>query len=178
MLLDANVLLCAVDRTYPPHAPAAEWLTRALTGLARIAVPWRTIDAFVRISNALAIVPEPIPPAPVEVEHVGDVEHHVVAVRAEPVPHRRQGRRREVDGGQVAVTALAQVVDQRRPPGADVDDRVGHFDARRVHQAQRQLGDRLPPRDPVHVLVCGATLPERIRSAGSWGRGSDEATME
>jgi len=39
MLLDANVLLYAVDRTYPPHAPAAEWLTRALTGPARIAVP-------------------------------------------------------------------------------------------------------------------------------------------
>lgn len=51
MLLDANLLLHAVDSESPHHARAAEWLTAVLNGERRVALPWQTIGAFVRIST-------------------------------------------------------------------------------------------------------------------------------
>lgn len=51
VLLDANVLLYAVDERSPHHATAAKWLTCALNGRRRVALPWQTIGAFVRIAT-------------------------------------------------------------------------------------------------------------------------------
>ena len=49
MLVDANILLFAVDETSPFHASAATWLTRHLNGAVRVGLPWQSLEAFVRI---------------------------------------------------------------------------------------------------------------------------------
>ncbi|MGI8756191.1 MAG: TA system VapC family ribonuclease toxin [Acidimicrobiales bacterium] len=60
MLVDANLLLYAVDETSPHAGPAAEWLTGVLGGSRRVALPWQTIGAFLRISTHPRIMTEPL----------------------------------------------------------------------------------------------------------------------
>ncbi len=60
MLLDANLLLYAVDSESPDHARAAEWLTEVLNGDRRVALPWQTIGAFVRISTHPRVCERPL----------------------------------------------------------------------------------------------------------------------
>ena len=49
MLLDANLLLYAVDRDSRRHQPAAAWLEEVLSGPSRVGFPWPTLLAFLRI---------------------------------------------------------------------------------------------------------------------------------
>jgi len=49
MLVDANVLLFAVDARSPFHETARTWLTGTLNGSQRVALPWLVLGAFVRI---------------------------------------------------------------------------------------------------------------------------------
>jgi toxin-antitoxin system PIN domain toxin len=51
MLVDANILLFAVDASSPWHKPASRWLTEALNGPRRVGLPWQTLAAFLRIST-------------------------------------------------------------------------------------------------------------------------------
>lgn len=51
MLIDANLLLYAIDSSSQWHAQAAGWLTRQLNGERRVAMPWPTLTAFLRIST-------------------------------------------------------------------------------------------------------------------------------
>lgn len=49
MIVDANVLLYAVDEESKFHEPAHEWLQTALNGSARVGMPWVSLIAFQRI---------------------------------------------------------------------------------------------------------------------------------
>ena len=49
MLVDANLLLFAVDRSSPFHDAARAWLTNALNGTERVGLPWLALGAFLRI---------------------------------------------------------------------------------------------------------------------------------
>lgn len=60
MLLDANVLLYAVDASTDQHERAAEWLTGALNGDRRVGLPWQTIGAFLRISTHPRVTTDPL----------------------------------------------------------------------------------------------------------------------
>lgn len=60
MLLDANLLLFAVDERSSQHAAAARWLEDALNGERRVGIPWQTIGAFVRISSHPRVVTHPL----------------------------------------------------------------------------------------------------------------------
>ncbi len=51
MLLDANLLLYAVHRGAEQHEAAAAWLTEQLNGARRVALPWQSLAAFVRIAT-------------------------------------------------------------------------------------------------------------------------------
>jgi toxin-antitoxin system PIN domain toxin len=51
MLVDANLLLYAVDRKSPFHQAALEWLTEQLNGPRRVGLPWQALVAFIRIST-------------------------------------------------------------------------------------------------------------------------------
>jgi uncharacterized protein len=51
MLVDANLLLYAVDETSPFHARARTWLAEQLNGSRRVGLPWQSLIAFLRIAT-------------------------------------------------------------------------------------------------------------------------------
>jgi toxin-antitoxin system PIN domain toxin len=51
MLVDANLLLYAVDERSPHHSRARDWLAAALNGDRRVGLPWLSLAAFVRIAT-------------------------------------------------------------------------------------------------------------------------------
>jgi toxin-antitoxin system PIN domain toxin len=51
MLVDANILLYAVDETARQHLAARTWLENALNGSRRVGLPWQSLTAFVRIAT-------------------------------------------------------------------------------------------------------------------------------
>lgn len=71
MLVDANLLLYAVDSTSPWHDAARRWWEDALNGARRVGVPWVTLTAFVRISTHPRAWDRPLDPV-AAVEIVGD----------------------------------------------------------------------------------------------------------
>lgn len=60
MLVDANLLLYAIDRSSPHHRSALAWWEHALNGSERVGLPWQTIGAFVRISTHPRVSERPL----------------------------------------------------------------------------------------------------------------------
>jgi len=60
VLLDANLLLYAVDQSSPQHGDAAAWLTEILNGRRRVGLPWQTIGAFLRIATHPRVTTRPL----------------------------------------------------------------------------------------------------------------------
>lgn len=63
MLVDASILLFAVDGTSRFHAAAASWLTEQLNGPRRVGLPWQSLGAFLRISTHPRASERPLSPA-------------------------------------------------------------------------------------------------------------------
>lgn len=59
-LVDANVLLYAVDQRAQWHEAAKRWLDGALSGRETILLPWASLLAFIRISTHPAVYPNPL----------------------------------------------------------------------------------------------------------------------
>jgi uncharacterized protein len=51
MLLDANLLLYAVNESADRHEAAAAWLTAQLNGRRPVGIPWQSLGAFLRIAT-------------------------------------------------------------------------------------------------------------------------------
>ncbi len=51
ILVDANVLLYAANRSAPEHVTARAWLDQQLTGPVRVGLPWPSLLAFVRLAT-------------------------------------------------------------------------------------------------------------------------------
>ena len=62
MLVDANMLLFAVNESAPEHQRAAAWLEDALNGSRRVGLPWESLTAFVRLATNPRVVPKPLAP--------------------------------------------------------------------------------------------------------------------
>jgi len=62
MIVDANVLLYAVDTRSPFHRSAKTWLEAALSGPARIGLPWVSLTAFLRIATHPRASTNPLSP--------------------------------------------------------------------------------------------------------------------
>ena len=62
MLVDANLLLFAVDAGSPWHRRAADWLTAQLNGDQRVGIPWESLGAFVRIATHPRASDRPLQP--------------------------------------------------------------------------------------------------------------------
>jgi toxin-antitoxin system PIN domain toxin len=62
MLLDANLLLFAVDRESLFHAPAQKWLGDVLNGDRRVGLPWQSLAAFLRIATHPGASKQPLGP--------------------------------------------------------------------------------------------------------------------
>ena len=59
-LIDANVLLYAVNRASPHHESARGWLDDALSGGAVVGFAWMPLIAFIRLSTQARVFPRPL----------------------------------------------------------------------------------------------------------------------
>jgi toxin-antitoxin system PIN domain toxin len=59
-LVDANLLLYAVDERAPRHGPAREWLARQLSGEDAVAFTWGALLAFLRLSTNPRVFEQPL----------------------------------------------------------------------------------------------------------------------
>lgn len=62
MLVDANLLLYAVDASSPFHRRASDWMTDQLNGPRRVGIPWQSLVAFVRIATHPRASASPLQP--------------------------------------------------------------------------------------------------------------------
>ena len=62
ILVDANLLIYAIDSDSPQHARARLWLERVLSGTAPVGLPWIVILAFIRITTREGIMRRPLSP--------------------------------------------------------------------------------------------------------------------
>jgi toxin-antitoxin system PIN domain toxin len=60
MLLDANILLYAVDETSSFHERCRSWLVEALNGPQRVGIPWQSLSAFLRIVTNARTLANPL----------------------------------------------------------------------------------------------------------------------
>jgi toxin-antitoxin system PIN domain toxin len=85
VIVDANVLLYAVDRVSAHHDPARSWLDAALAGTEAVGLAWIALLAFIRIGTNASILPHPMTAD----EATGQVETWLgapAAVVAQPTP--------------------------------------------------------------------------------------------
>lgn len=59
-LVDANVLIYAVNRGAREHVVARDWLNQALLGSEAVAFAWTVTLAFLRLSTHSAVFPRPL----------------------------------------------------------------------------------------------------------------------
>ena len=60
ILVDANLLVLAANRSAPEHDAAREWLDKQLSGSRRVGLPWQSLLAFVRLVTNPAILRQPV----------------------------------------------------------------------------------------------------------------------
>jgi toxin-antitoxin system PIN domain toxin len=60
ILVDANLLIYAIDSDSPQHPRARPWLERALSGADPVGLPWIVILAFIRITTRDGIMRRPL----------------------------------------------------------------------------------------------------------------------
>jgi toxin-antitoxin system PIN domain toxin len=60
LIVDANILLYAVDSSSPQHDRARSWLEDALNGHGRVGLPWPSLTAFLRISTHPRVSADPL----------------------------------------------------------------------------------------------------------------------
>jgi len=61
-LVDANVLIYAIDADSPHHRLARRWLEEALSGTTPVGLAWIVILAFLRLTTRSGILRNPLPP--------------------------------------------------------------------------------------------------------------------
>lgn len=61
-LVDANVLIYAVNEDAPRHSVSRDWLDRALSGEATVAFAWVALLAFLRLTTSRRLFPVPLTP--------------------------------------------------------------------------------------------------------------------
>lgn len=61
-VVDANLLLYAVNEDAPLHAKAKTWLEEALSGTEAVGFEWTVLLAFLRLSTRPALFPRPLRP--------------------------------------------------------------------------------------------------------------------
>lgn len=59
-LVDANVLLYAVNEDAHHHGGARDWLDNALSGAETVGFSWLVLLAFVRVSTKVGLLPHPL----------------------------------------------------------------------------------------------------------------------
>ena len=190
MLLDANLLLYAVDRTSPFHTTAKAWLSEQFNGSRRVGIPWQSLVAFVRISTHPRASANPLGPD----EALGFVEDWLAEDTAwTPVPGRGHARiftdlviTGHLTGNLVSDAHLAALAiehgltlcsndsDFARFPGLNWTNRCGEPDSpQRRHRCRGgRIGARLerPTKFSHARILC--TIAGPLRSTLESGTGS------
>jgi toxin-antitoxin system PIN domain toxin len=60
VIVDANVLLYAVDSASPFHDRSRRWLEERINGATRVGLPWQSLGAFVRIVTHARALERPL----------------------------------------------------------------------------------------------------------------------
>ena len=60
ILLDANLLIYAIDADSVHHKPARYWLEQILSSTTRVGLPWIVVLAFTRITTRTGILRKPL----------------------------------------------------------------------------------------------------------------------
>jgi len=60
ILVDANLLLYAVNRDLPQNARARAWLEKVLSGQENVGLPWVVILAFLRLTTNARVFAQPL----------------------------------------------------------------------------------------------------------------------
>lgn len=69
-IVDANLLLYAVNEDAPQHLQARKWLASVLAGTETVGLPWSVLLAFLRLSTRPVVFERPLEP----VEAMGLIE--------------------------------------------------------------------------------------------------------
>jgi uncharacterized protein len=85
-LVDANVLLYAVNEDSQHHQAARSWLDHALRGATTVAWSWPVLLAFLRIATRPGIFPRPLP-VPTALDIVRGWLAAPSSVVVDPTPH-------------------------------------------------------------------------------------------
>ena len=80
-IVDANVLVYAVNRDSDSHKASRRWLDGALSGEARVGFAWVALLAFVRLTTKPGVFPRPLAPE----QATGQVEEWLAAPSAQTV---------------------------------------------------------------------------------------------
>jgi toxin-antitoxin system PIN domain toxin len=80
-LVDANVLVYAVDETVLHHHSAKQWLDDALSGTETVLLPWLCLLAFVRLTTNPALSEHPL-----NTDQAFDIVDAWLACRAAELP--------------------------------------------------------------------------------------------
>ena len=60
ILVDANLLIYAVNRDAPQHLAAQEWFEQVLSGHETVGLPWICLLAFLRVTTRRGILANPL----------------------------------------------------------------------------------------------------------------------
>jgi len=60
ILVDANLLIYAVNRDAEDHAAARKWLEKVLSGATEVGLAWLVILAFIRVTTRAGILERPL----------------------------------------------------------------------------------------------------------------------
>jgi uncharacterized protein len=131
MLVDANLLLYAVDRSSRFHETAADWLTEQLNGPVRVGIPWQSLVAFLRISTHPRAAESPLTPD----DALGYVEDWLTADSVwTPVPGPRHGelladlvQRYQLRGNLISDAQLAALALEHGLPLVSADSDFARF---------------------------------------------------
>jgi uncharacterized protein len=85
VVVDANVLLYAVDSASARHEVSMSWLDDSLAGTEAVGLAWVALLAFVRLATSAVVFPSPLTPD----DAVGQVDAWLAApaaVVAQPTP--------------------------------------------------------------------------------------------
>lgn len=132
MLLDANLLLFAVDAASPFHDGARTWLTEQLNGARRVGFPWQSLGAFLRIATHPRASEHPLSPAKAWQHVAAWLESDVAWI---PTPGERYAEllgaliaRHDVRGNLVPDAQLAALALEHGVPICSADTDFARFD--------------------------------------------------
>ena len=129
-VVDANVLLYAVNSSSEHHRASRTWLDSALSGADTVGLAWVPLLAFVRLSTKVGLFPSPLP-APDAMRQVSEWLGAPGAVQINPTPRHAEvlaGLLGGAGGNLVNDTHLAALAIEHRATIVTYDADFGRFD--------------------------------------------------